>query len=110
MGKVYLNLAKRSIDPENNVYMAKAIDKVMEKYSDLQENQFDLVLDEECNQLMERKKGKVDFKSQFILMDLLKLFMNSPGEVFSKEALVEKVWKQDYAIRASMTIKFMCDN
>tara|TARA_Y100000815_G_scaffold131496_1_gene118827 strand:- start:105 stop:578 length:474 start_codon:yes stop_codon:yes gene_type:complete len=96
MGKVYLNLAKRSIDPKNNIFMGNAIDRVMDKYADISESEFDLVLDEEAHQLLEKKKGKVDFKSQFILLDLLKLFMSQPGQVFSKEALVEKVWKQEY--------------
>ena len=45
---------------------------------------------------MERKKGKIDFKNQFILLDMLKLFLRSPGEVYSKEALVKAVWKQEY--------------
>ncbi len=29
-------------------------------------------------------------------MDLLKLFVQNPGAVFSKEYLVENVWKQPY--------------
>ena len=29
-------------------------------------------------------------------MDLLKLFISKQGEVFSKEFLVEHIWKQDY--------------
>ena len=29
-------------------------------------------------------------------MDLLKLFLRNPGQVFSKEALVREVWKQEY--------------
>ena len=29
-------------------------------------------------------------------MDMLKLFLKHPGEVYSKEALVKAVWKQEY--------------
>ena len=38
----------------------------------------------------------VDFKNQFVLLDMLRLFINSPGETFSKEELVKRVWKQNY--------------
>ena len=40
--------------------------------------------------------GKIDFKNQFILLDLLKLFISNQGQIFSKEYLVEHVWKQNY--------------
>ncbi|MCB0413097.1 MAG: winged helix-turn-helix domain-containing protein [Bdellovibrionales bacterium] len=96
LAKVYLNLAKKSIDPNNLVRLAKQIDTRLEELGDVESSNYDLVLDTSTNAVIERKKGKVDFKSQFILLDLLKLFMLKPGEVHSKEALVEKVWKQEY--------------
>jgi DNA-binding response OmpR family regulator len=68
----------------------------MKKLSDKGENTFDLVFDSISNSVVERKKGKIDFKNQFILLDMLKLFLRNPGEVYSKEALVKAVWRQDY--------------
>jgi len=47
--------------------------------------------------LIERKKGKVDFNNQVILLELLHLFMKYPGETFSKEAIVKKIWNQEYS-------------
>ena len=61
-----------------------------------EESEADRIAREEEKKLLERKKGKIDFKNQFILLDMLKLFLRSPGEVYSKEALVKAVWKQDY--------------
>ena len=45
---------------------------------------------------MEKEKGHINIKNQFILLDLLKLLISNPGIVYSKESLVEKVWKQKY--------------
>ena len=58
--------------------------------------EFDLIFDPRSNSVTERKKGKVNFKNQFILLDLLHLFMKNPGRVFPKEELVKKIWKQEY--------------
>ena len=44
----------------------------------------------------EKTKGKIDFKNQFILLEMLKLFLAHPGRVFSKEEFIETVWKQSY--------------
>lgn len=96
LGKMYLQLAKKSIDPVNNKMLFSRIEARLKDIGDVSTIQYDLVLDSASNQLTERKKGKVDFKSQFILLDLLKLFMQHPGEVYSKEALVERVWRQNY--------------
>ena len=96
LGKMYLGLAKRTIDPENQKLISGKIETILEKYGNVEESQYDLVLNRQSNELLEKKKGKVDFRSQFILMDLLRLFMKNPGEVYSKEALVEKVWRQEY--------------
>jgi DNA-binding response OmpR family regulator len=57
---------------------------------------YDLIFELENHAVVERKLGRVDFKNQFILMDLLKLFVKNQGQVYSKEFLVENVWRQAY--------------
>ena len=96
MALVYLNLAKRSCDSNNLKYLSQKIKARLEELGSVDLNIYDLVLEGATNTVMEKQKGRVDFKSQFILLDLLRLFMNSPGETHSKEALVKKVWKQEY--------------
>jgi DNA-binding response OmpR family regulator len=54
------------------------------------------VFELDSHTVTEKKIGKVDFKNQFILLDLLKLFAQNQGRVYSKEFLVENVWKQNY--------------
>lgn len=96
LAKVYLNLAQKSLDPENNKRALKSIGSYLSKYNDSQLDAVDLVFDLDQHLVLEKSLGKVDFKSQFILLDLLKLFISRQGEVFTKEYLVERVWKQDY--------------
>ncbi len=96
LARIYLMLAKRSIDPENLRYLSRRVDARLAAMGDADQSDYDLVFDRSSNSLIERKKGKIDFKNQFILLDLLRLFLRNPGEVHSKEALVKKVWRQDY--------------
>lgn len=96
LAKMYLSLAKRSADPENLKHSVKKIDKRLAKLGEVKDTNYDLIFDSVSKQITEKDKGKVDFKNQFILLDLLRLFVKTPGEVYSKEALVEKIWKQSY--------------
>jgi DNA-binding response OmpR family regulator len=68
----------------------------LSQHSEDSKNAFDLVFQLEEHTVVEKKLGKVDFKNQFILLDLLRLFCQNQGQVYSKEFLVEQVWKQSY--------------
>lgn len=96
MARMYLKLAKKSADPENVKYLCRHIDLQLADLGVTQTEDYDLVFDALTNSVIEKKKGKVDFKNQFILLDMLRLFMKQPGAVYSKENLVKQVWKQDY--------------
>lgn len=96
MAKMYLKLAKKSVDPENLRYLTKNIDSQLAELGESGAEDFDLVFDSAQNSVVERKKGRVDFKNQFILLDMLRLFMKQPGVVHSKESLVRQIWKQEY--------------
>lgn len=96
MARLYLGLAKRSVDPENMIRLNGRIEKCLEQLGGETQNNFDLVFEEANNAVVERKLGRIDFKNQFILLDLLRLFMQNQGVVYSKEYLVENVWKQAY--------------
>lgn len=97
LARVYLNLASRALDPENHIALNKKIQANLNQLGDSKDNdRYDIVFHMSTNSVVEKKRGKVDFKNQFILMDMLRLFLKNPGEVYSKEELVKKVWKQDY--------------
>ncbi|MFZ3229847.1 MAG: winged helix-turn-helix domain-containing protein [Pseudobdellovibrio sp.] len=94
--KVYLNLAFKSLDPANNKHSLSKLSKYLIQLDSESRGSADLVFDLENHSVMEKNVGKIDFKNQFILLDLLKLFIGNQGHVFSKEYLVEHVWKQNY--------------
>ncbi len=96
LAKTYMRLAQQMADPQNFVFLLRKINELNKRLAGKNENNFDLVFDQTSNSVVERKKGRIDFKNQFILLDMLKLFLKSPGEVYSKEALVKAVWKQEY--------------
>jgi tetratricopeptide (TPR) repeat protein len=95
LARIYLSLASKSIDPKNMRKLASAITEELLAIGE-NEKECDLFFNLEDHAVVEKKMGKVDFKNQFILLDLLKLFALNQGKVFSKEYLVEKIWKQTY--------------
>ena len=96
LGRMYLTLARKAADPENLKYSARRIDERLATLGEKSESKYDIVFNAASNAVTERKKGKVDFKNQFILLDMLRIFLRHPGEVYTKEALVSAVWKQQY--------------
>lgn len=96
LARVYLELAKRAIDPENHTQLSRMIDSKLDGIGATSSSEYDLIFKTSKNALTEKKKGVVDFKNQFILVDMLRLFLKNPGEVYSKEELVKMVWKQSY--------------
>lgn len=96
LARMYLSLAQRSLDPKNQVRMSNMVQKYVDKLGREADQSIDLFFDEAAHLVTERKLGKIDFKNQFILLDLLRLFVLNQGTVYSKEFLVENVWKQPY--------------
>lgn len=96
MARLYLRMANKATDPDNLKRLSGAIQSALNELGDSQGAQYDLVFELESHTVIERKIGKVDFKNQFILLDLLRLFAQNQGKVYSKEYLVENVWKQNY--------------
>ena len=94
--KPYVRLAQRMADPKNFLFLVRRINELSERISIKGPGSFDLVLNSSSNSVVERKKGLVEFKNQFILLDMLKVFLRTPGQVHSKEQLVRAIWKQDY--------------
>jgi tetratricopeptide (TPR) repeat protein len=97
LAKTHLNMAK-SFCPVNNLkHFVKQVDaKLNEMNREEQESDFDIIFDTNNPVIIDAERGQIDFKNQFVLMDLLKLFIENPGVVYSKESLVKEVWDQDY--------------
>ena len=96
MSRIYLGLVKKTMDPENLKMSWAKVEEELKRVGDIEDNRFDIIYHSVGNKVVEKDKGTVDFKNQFVLLDMLRLFINSPGETFSKEELVKRVWKQNY--------------
>ncbi|MGZ3773526.1 MAG: winged helix-turn-helix domain-containing protein [Pseudobdellovibrionaceae bacterium] len=96
MARTYITLAQKSVDRENQRRLTGIVKRIAEKIGTETQTNFDLVFDETNHSVIEKKLGRIDFKNQFILLDLLRLFVQNQGHVYSKEYLVENVWKQPY--------------
>lgn len=96
LARMYLNLASKAVDQKNSIRLSRMIEKDLAEVGGDDVKNYDLVFDLENHSVLERRLGRVDFKNQFILLDLLRLFVQNQGQVYSKEYLVEHVWKQSY--------------
>lgn len=96
MAKLYFNLAKRSLDPKEMVRLNMLLEKELEGLGVVEGSKYDLVLNLNTNSVHERGRGAIDFKNQFLLLDLLKIMMAEPGRTFSKEEIVDKIWHESY--------------
>jgi tetratricopeptide (TPR) repeat protein len=96
VARTHFKLAHRSLDPENMVRMSRSVQEALKELGGDSVSNYDLIFEMEKHAVVEKKLGRIDFKNQFILMDLLRLFVQNQGQVFSKEYLVEQVWRQSY--------------
>ena len=84
------------IDPQNLLRLYSLVNQALSNLEKDSNERFDLVFEESLGLLTEKNKGQIDLKNQFILTDMLRLFLSQPGKTYSKKDLVSKVWKQDY--------------
>jgi DNA-binding winged helix-turn-helix (wHTH) protein len=55
-----------------------------------------LLVDRERKVIIEAKIGEVHFERRFVLLEIFYLLAAAPGKVFSKEDLVDKIWRESY--------------
>ncbi len=95
--RLYLDLAERTVKREEFPRIARLIDDGLKSLGAQKAHDVDLKFDTRTGVLHERVKGEIRFEGQFVLRDLLHLFMRSPGVVFSKSDIVDAVWKEQYS-------------
>lgn len=94
--RIHISLASRMADGANYRRLSHYIKVSEARLASMREQPFDLKLDLENQMVHERKLGPVDLRNQHVLVELLRLFSGTPGKVFTKEDLVEQVWRQSY--------------
>lgn len=97
---LFLNLAKKSAKAHSFRRLLRHIEHLeaeLFQKSDCQDaGDYDIVFDQKDHSFIGKHKGCVQFKNQFILLDLLNLFIENQGRSYSKEYLVKRIWKEDY--------------
>ena len=97
--RIYLDLARRSLKRSEFPRIARIVDDALVELGEEKPN-FDLALDLKTGTLRESSKGEVRFDGQFLLRDLLAVFMRAsivnPGSVLKKADLVREVWGEAY--------------
>lgn len=97
--RIYLDLAKRSLKRTEFPRIARIVDDAIEMLGD-DTVAYDLTLNLKTGSLHESRKGEIRFDGQFLLRDLLSVFMRtalkSPSLVLKKEDLVREVWGESY--------------
>lgn len=94
--KLYLELADRSMKREEFPRIARLVDEALAGVKKCSAAEADLCFDSRTGLLISLTKGEIRFDGQFILRDLLRVFLESPGKVFSKDDLARLVWREDY--------------
>lgn len=97
--RIYLDLARRSLKRTEFPRIARIVDEALEQLGG-ETTVYDLALNLKSGTLHEARKGEVRFDGQFLLRDLLSVFLRSsirtPGAVLKKEDLVREVWGETY--------------
>lgn len=95
LADIYCALAITGLDENEFPRLHQSIKIAFPKMHTESED-IDLIVNDEFRKLKERHKGMIDFKNQYILFDLVKLFSSNPGQRFSKAELIELIWKYEY--------------
>ncbi|KHD89974.1 MAG: response regulator [Bdellovibrio sp. ArHS] len=94
--RIYAELAIKGVSPIKSPRLYKFITQVCPHDLDSLRSQYDFQVDEKSRLVLEKTKGVINFKNQHILLDMALLFIKNPGQRYSKEDLVEKIWGQAY--------------
>lgn len=94
--QMYAELALRAVNLHQHPRMFRQISEFHKFYSAKPLSVYDFFVHEKQKVIKERYKGTIDFKNQHIILDLALLFLKNPGIRFTKEELIEMIWKQVY--------------
>ncbi len=93
---IFLNLANKSIDSDNFRSLSGHVNTALHQLKNILDQDYDVIVNLDNNSIVEKNKGRVDFKNQFILFELFKMLISEPGASWSKSTMAEYLWKQKY--------------
>lgn len=95
LSKHHLKLARQAIKDDEHINSLKMLQRA-ESIIGGNEPEYDLILDRESSSVKEKQLGEIPVKNQFILLEMLNLFVTKQGQTFSKEDLAKLIWDQNY--------------
>ncbi len=63
---------------------------------ELNESNIDIYLDRSNRKVYEKTLGMINFKHRFVLLEILFLLVQNPGDYYDKEILSKEIWKEEY--------------
>ncbi len=93
--RMYLEIALKTTDPQELVHTYNGIQKDLQGLHGDAPEHADLVIHSDF-QVREKVRGTIEFKNQQTLQNLLRLFIENPGRIFTKEELIGKIWGEEY--------------
>lgn len=90
---VYFELALSSAHPKSFKRLTQLLKS---EISDVNDSAVDLYLDRHNRLVHEKNLGTIDFKHRFVLLEILFLLAQNPGEYYNKDELAQTIWKDEY--------------
>lgn len=94
--RAYIDLVARVLNRDDYPRVARLFDDVIDLLGPDGDAKMELTFDYQAGILKGPAQNTVRFDGQFVLRDLLYLFLKSPGHVFSKSDLARAVWNEPY--------------
>lgn len=91
--QIFFDLVSDAIEDLELNRLKRALEQVSRTSSDAGSR---LMIDRERKVIIEPKIGEVHFERRFVLLEIFYLLASQPGKVFSKEDLVDKIWRESY--------------
>ncbi len=92
--QIFFDLVTDAISDLELNALKQALERVSKSVVDA--NQGRLLIDRERKVIIEPSLGEVHFERRFVLLEILYLLAAQPGKVFTKEDLVDKIWRESY--------------
>lgn len=92
--QIFFDLVADAVSDLELNRLKRALDKVSRASAIDTSNR--LLIDRERKVIIEPKIGEVHFERRFVLLEIFYLLASQPGKIFSKEDLVDKIWRESY--------------
>lgn len=94
--QIFFDLSLKGVDSKRHPRQFRRISEEVRPYASPSGVHHDFIVHADSALIQEKDLGFIDFKNQHVLLDMALLMLKNQGQRFTKEDLVETVWKQAY--------------